>query len=171
MFCIIYIILTISMMLMISFFYLNHPLSLGLILLIQTILMAIFMGLMNSMFWYSYIFFIILISSLLILFIYMTSLISNYQFQINKKMIFTIITFFMFFLFNWKFLNSYFIFNEYINFNFIYFHNMNIFELINKLYSINKIFIMTFIINYLFYTMIIINKIMNIKQGPMKMKF
>nr|APX40405.1 NADH dehydrogenase subunit 6 [Batophila aerata] len=62
----------------------KHPLTCGLILMIQTILTALIIGKINLNFWYSYIIFLIMIGGMLILFIYMTSIASNEKFN-NKN--------------------------------------------------------------------------------------
>nr|AOY39913.1 NADH dehydrogenase subunit 6 [Curculionidae sp. BMNH 1039956] len=66
---------------------LNHPMLLMLTLLIQTTLISLSMGMMYPNFWFSYMMFLILIGSILILFTYMTSVASNEKFTLNYKMI------------------------------------------------------------------------------------
>nr|AXS66286.1 NADH dehydrogenase subunit 6 [Chrysomeloidea sp. 1 KM-2017] len=65
------------------FIFLNHPISMGLTLIVQTILLAMLTGLMNMNFWFSYILFLVMIGGLLILFIYMTSVASNEKFKFS----------------------------------------------------------------------------------------
>nr|QNT26853.1 NADH dehydrogenase subunit 6 [Trigonopterus tounensis] len=66
------------------FMFLNHPLSLGAILLIQSILIAMASGIMYLNFWFSYILFLVMIGGMVVLFIYMTSIASNEKFSIPK---------------------------------------------------------------------------------------
>nr|AML26627.1 NADH dehydrogenase subunit 6 [Platypodinae sp. BMNH 1274715] len=66
---------------------LNHPMLLMITLLIQTTLISLSMGMLYPTFWFSYMMFLILIGSILILFTYMTSVASNEKFLINYKMI------------------------------------------------------------------------------------
>nr|ARH54192.1 NADH dehydrogenase subunit 6 [Coleoptera sp. 1 AH-2016] len=66
------------------FIILNHPLSMGSILLIQTITVALLSGYLFFNFWLSYILFLIMIGGLLVMFIYMTSIASNNKFQLPK---------------------------------------------------------------------------------------
>nr|WGF20839.1 NADH dehydrogenase subunit 6 [Sinelater perroti] len=76
--------LLISILLLTSaiiFMFTNHPLSMGLILLIQTTLVATFTALLSNSSWFSYILFIIMIGGMLVLFIYMTSIASNKKFK------------------------------------------------------------------------------------------
>nr|APX40366.1 NADH dehydrogenase subunit 6 [Stylosomus ilicicola] len=69
----------------VMFCLMNHPLSLGMIMLIQTILISIITGKLVYNFWYSYIIFMIMIGGLLVLFMYMTSIASNEKFKFSSK--------------------------------------------------------------------------------------
>nr|APX39963.1 NADH dehydrogenase subunit 6 [Chilotomina oberthuri] len=69
----------------IMFCMMNHPLTLGLILLFQTILIALYSGIMNMNFWFSYIVFLIMVGGMLVLFTYMTSIASNEKFSFSYK--------------------------------------------------------------------------------------
>nr|APX39976.1 NADH dehydrogenase subunit 6 [Lachnaia hirta] len=69
-----------------AFCMMKHPLTSGLILLIQTILIALVSGTMNLDFWFSYIVFLIMIGGMLVLFIYMTSIASNEKFKFSLPM-------------------------------------------------------------------------------------
>lgn len=59
----------------------NHPLIIGLILLAQTITIALFTGLTLSSFWFSYILILVFLGGILILFIYVASIASNEKFS------------------------------------------------------------------------------------------
>nr|YP_010952391.1 NADH dehydrogenase subunit 6 [Pseudabris przewalskyi]WMQ52485.1 NADH dehydrogenase subunit 6 [Pseudabris przewalskyi] len=76
-----------SMTFSILFVFMSHPLSLGLILLVQTTLISMMSGKFCLNFWFSYILFLIMIGGMLILFIYMTSVASNEKFTINSNSI------------------------------------------------------------------------------------
>nr|AML26612.1 NADH dehydrogenase subunit 6 [Platypodinae sp. BMNH 1274714] len=67
----------------------DHPMMLMLTLLIQTTMITLSMGMMYPDFWFSYMMFLIMIGSILILFTYMTSVASNEKFYINNKLLFT----------------------------------------------------------------------------------
>nr|YP_009927093.1 NADH dehydrogenase subunit 6 [Libellula angelina]AXZ70360.1 NADH dehydrogenase subunit 6 [Libellula angelina] len=75
-----------SAMLMVSnsllFASMMHPMNMGITLLLQTIMMCILMGLMSYSSWFSYILFLVFLGGMLVLFIYMTSIASN---EIFKK--------------------------------------------------------------------------------------
>nr|UHA55330.1 NADH dehydrogenase subunit 6 [Eriocampa ovata] len=157
-----------------SYFFLssNNPLSMGLILLIQTLLIVMVSGIMSISFWYSYILFLVMLGGMLILFIYVTSLIANQKFNISKKnmminLFYIIWTFSMIITLNE---NSF--FNLDLN-------NMNSIELtpnfllkmsLNKLYNYPTNYLMVIIINYLLLTLFIVVKIINIKMGSLRKK-
>nr|APX39924.1 NADH dehydrogenase subunit 6 [Hydrothassa fairmairei] len=151
--------------------FLNHPLSLGLILLLQTIMISMLIGLMSLNFWYSYILFLIMIGGMLILFIYMTSVASNEKFKFSYKlfllfifmMIIMLITIFMDNLyFNLK-INSYDVMNQ----NYCYNFKLSI----NKYMNYPQNFILLMMILYLLITLIMVVKITNINYGPLRQKY
>nr|YP_009116453.1 NADH dehydrogenase subunit 6 [Cherax holthuisi]AJD80481.1 NADH dehydrogenase subunit 6 [Cherax holthuisi] len=82
---ILYFILPITLSMAILFSTLTHPLSMGLTLLTQTILICMLSGLFSASFWFSYILFLIFLGGMLILFIYVSSLASNEAFKIHLK--------------------------------------------------------------------------------------
>nr|APX40717.1 NADH dehydrogenase subunit 6 [Cryptocephalus bipunctatus] len=67
--------------------FMNHPLTLGSILLIQTIMISLLTGIMSLNFWSSYIIFLVMIGGMLILFIYMTSIASNEKFKFSFNLL------------------------------------------------------------------------------------
>nr|YP_009630390.1 NADH dehydrogenase subunit 6 [Neuroperla schedingi]QBP33905.1 NADH dehydrogenase subunit 6 [Neuroperla schedingi] len=69
------------------FTQMNHPLAMGMMLLIQTLIICLSTGLMTKGFWFSYILFLVFLGGLLVLFIYVTSLASNEMFSLSSKMI------------------------------------------------------------------------------------
>nr|QVL28784.1 NADH dehydrogenase subunit 6 [Eristalis himalayensis] len=164
-----------SLTLIFSFIFLqmNHPLSMGLMLLIQTIMVCCITGLMTKSFWFSYILFLIFIGGMLVLFIYMTSLASNEMFALSMKMtlisiislfIMLIMIFFMdkmllsFNSMNTE-MNSITNLNSYISEN-----SLNLIKLYN--YPSNMITIL--LINYLLITMIASIKITKLFYGPIR---
>nr|YP_010865978.1 NADH dehydrogenase subunit 6 [Cerapanorpa dubia]WGT92263.1 NADH dehydrogenase subunit 6 [Cerapanorpa dubia] len=168
--------LSLSMIFSFIFTQMNHPLAMGLILLIQTLLICMISGLVTKTFWFSYILFLVFLGGMLILFIYMTSLASNEMFTFSFKLtfiaIFSIMTsIMMFFIID----QNLWIFN-FMNFdmeimNKISFLNMNENSLnLTKLYNFPTSFITIMLINYLFLTLIVIVKITNIFYGPLRQK-
>nr|YP_008080729.1 NADH dehydrogenase subunit 6 [Songmachilis xinxiangensis]AFQ07911.1 NADH dehydrogenase subunit 6 [Songmachilis xinxiangensis] len=81
----IYIILSMIFLLNMIMIFTTNPIPMGLTLMIQTILIAIFMGNIFSSFWFSYILVLIFLGGLLVLFIYVASLASNEMFTISFK--------------------------------------------------------------------------------------
>nr|YP_009990233.1 NADH dehydrogenase subunit 6 [Panulirus longipes]QNN01848.1 NADH dehydrogenase subunit 6 [Panulirus longipes] len=67
----------------IVFTRLTHPLSAGIMLLIQTTLISISSGMISPSFWFSYILFLIFLGGMLVLFIYVASLASNESFKLS----------------------------------------------------------------------------------------
>nr|AND96085.1 NADH deshydrogenase subunit 6 [Onthophagus crassicollis] len=152
------------LMILLSMFIISikHPLTMGIILLIQTINLSLYMGYLNLNYWYSYILFLIMIGGMLILFIYMTSIASNEKFYPSIKL-FLLTNFFMMF-----YLMTYFIDPFYTNMNFNYkeqIHNLSL----NKFYNFPNSFIMYLLIIYLLITLFAVVKITSFKKGSLRM--
>lgn len=64
---------------------LNHPLSIGLILILQTLITAILIGYIINSFLFSYIIIIIILRGALVLFIYIARIASNEKFNLSIK--------------------------------------------------------------------------------------
>nr|YP_002364611.1 NADH dehydrogenase subunit 6 [Pedetontus silvestrii]ACC60225.1 NADH dehydrogenase subunit 6 [Pedetontus silvestrii] len=148
----------------------NNPIVMGLLLMIQTILIAIYTGSLYSSFWFSYVLSLIFLGGLLVLFIYIASLASNEKFLISlystMYMFFLITLFLMMFLI----IDNLIIPTKVINNEMILSLEMNtsIFTSISK-YYINNITPTTMIlIMYLFLTLIVTVKITNISLGPLR---
>nr|YP_010118101.1 NADH dehydrogenase subunit 6 [Popillia mutans]QPN54195.1 NADH dehydrogenase subunit 6 [Popillia mutans] len=150
-----------------TFMFLSHPLSMGLILLMQTIIMALTMGFFNINFWYSYILFLIMIGGMLVLFIYMTSVASNEKFTFSIKITLMIITLSLILLFTIAMMDPY-----YSNMNSIFTENLNNYKEYNmsfsKYLSYPNIIIMYMMIIYLLITLVAIVKITQIEKGPLR---
>nr|YP_010954690.1 NADH dehydrogenase subunit 6 [Dorcus davidis]WMW30075.1 NADH dehydrogenase subunit 6 [Dorcus davidis] len=144
----------------------NHPLSLGLLLLIQSTLIALISGWMNLTFWYSYILLLIMIGGMLVLFLYMTSVASNEKFKFSPLLIISSISCLMIsvpismMLDQW-FLNSKILISENIN---LIFSLMSL----NKFLNFPAIMISISLIIYLLITLIVVIKISKFKQGPLR---
>nr|ANF05068.1 NADH dehydrogenase subunit 6 [Mierspenaeopsis hardwickii]AQZ21922.1 NADH dehydrogenase subunit 6 [Solenocera alticarinata] len=84
------------LMFSILFTQLLHPLAMGLMLLIQTIMICIMAGLSMKSFWFSYILFLIFLGAMLVLFMYIASLASNETFSFSPTLsMFTFMSLFM----------------------------------------------------------------------------
>nr|YP_009050424.1 NADH dehydrogenase subunit 6 [Lobocla bifasciata]AIC37419.1 NADH dehydrogenase subunit 6 [Lobocla bifasciata] len=165
-------------MFMFSFmmFFLKHPLSMGLLILIQTLLICLISGMIMKTYWFSYILFLTFLGGLLVLFIYISSIASNELFKftsINKFLLwmcsFLIFSMSIYFMNNlhWMnmFINSYEM-NNFINYM-LFFNNENNINL-TKLYNSQTYLMMMMMIIYLFITLIAVVKIVNIFYGPLR---
>nr|YP_010461131.1 NADH dehydrogenase subunit 6 [Pseudalbara parvula]UUF68402.1 NADH dehydrogenase subunit 6 [Pseudalbara parvula] len=164
------------MLIFISLFmiFLNHPLSMGLMILIQTLLICILSGMMIKTYWFSYILFLTFLGGLLVMFIYVSSIASNEMFKFNFKMKFNnimmimiLISLMLFNMNNLKWMN--FNYNSDMN-NFYNLLFLNLENNINlsKLYDNQTSLMMMMMIIYLFITLITVVKITNINYGPLR---
>nr|UJH93376.1 NADH dehydrogenase subunit 6 [Conogethes pinicolalis] len=159
--------------------FLYHPLSMGLMILMQTLLTCIISSIFLSTYWFSYILFLTFLGGLLVLFIYVSSIASNEIFKIsfNMKILFSLMIFIIFII-SILSINNLFWMNFNINnleiknfFNmFLFFNNENKINL-NKLYNNQTFLMMMMMIIYLFITLIAIVKITNIFFGPLRSSF
>lgn len=146
----------------------THPLSIGLTLLAQVILVAIVTGTLSTNFWFSYILFIIIVGGMLVLFIYITRIASNEKFSFSIKFYLISITLLTLSLLIRlterfpKWIKS-------INNDIIIKISNPIFELSLRKYFIStSIIIIIILIVYLLITLIAVVKITNIKYGPLR---
>nr|YP_010507230.1 NADH dehydrogenase subunit 6 [Diplocheila zeelandica]UXF64381.1 NADH dehydrogenase subunit 6 [Diplocheila zeelandica] len=169
--------LLLNLTMTITFMFLNHPLSMGLILLIQTLLISLISGLFTYSYWFSYILFLVMIGGMLVLFIYMTSLASNEMFNFSVKMSMFLISMFTLCMFMYMFIDYMMLNPTFKNSNMIeMFNNMimlkneNLMSL-NMIYNLPNNMITLMLVNYLFLTLIAVVKITNINYGPLRQKF
>nr|YP_010309845.1 NADH dehydrogenase subunit 6 [Mocis ancilla]UMR54959.1 NADH dehydrogenase subunit 6 [Mocis ancilla] len=157
--------------------FMNNPLSMGLMILMQTLLVCMLSGMLIKTYWFSYILFLTFLGGLLVLFIYVSSIASNELFKpsFNMKIMLYLCLFFIipiqFFFFN-KLYWMNFSFNSDMN-NLIslslFINNENKINL-SKLYNNQTFMIMLMLIIYLFITLIAVVKITNIFYGPLRSK-
>nr|QQO80810.1 NADH dehydrogenase subunit 6 [Cryptophyllium westwoodii] len=76
-----------NMMMNMMFLLMKHPMSMGLTIILQTMIVSMTTGMMFKSFWFSYILFLMYIGGMMIMFIYMTSLMPNMMFHMKNKMI------------------------------------------------------------------------------------
>nr|YP_009176660.1 NADH dehydrogenase subunit 6 [Anopheles christyi]ALJ02381.1 NADH dehydrogenase subunit 6 [Anopheles christyi] len=155
------------------FMQMKHPLSMGLMLLIQTFLTCLITGIYVKSFWFSYVLFLIFLGGMLILFIYVTSLSSNEMFSMSFKLtmfsLFLMTTTMLTFLFIDKSLIEQFITNMEME-KLSMFNNLineNILSL-NKMYNFPTNLITLLLINYLFLTLLVTVKITKKFYGPLR---
>nr|YP_010835895.1 NADH dehydrogenase subunit 6 [Carinata dushanensis]WGC89414.1 NADH dehydrogenase subunit 6 [Carinata dushanensis] len=154
-----------KMMIIISMtiIWLKNPMSMGFMLIIQTILMILLMNLMLSSSWFVMITFLMMVGGLLIIISYMSSVSSNekFSFNLNLTITFLILMFYMDELMEFQINES----QELIMIT--SFDKMSMIKLYNK-----KSFLLTImLVNYLLLTMIVITKIVKHFKGPLRSKF
>nr|YP_009654794.1 NADH dehydrogenase subunit 6 [Eurygaster testudinaria]QCI09349.1 NADH dehydrogenase subunit 6 [Eurygaster testudinaria] len=145
------------------FLWLKHPLSMGFILILQTMTISVISGLMLNNFFFSYIIMIIMLSGALVLFIYMASVASNEKF---KTPVFMTITFII------TFTSSVLVMNKLIEMYEVPLNsNMNYYMIsLTKLFNTMSAYLTITMIFYLLLTMIIVSFIASSKEGPLRMK-
>nr|YP_009740885.1 NADH dehydrogenase subunit 6 [Dericorys annulata]QID03899.1 NADH dehydrogenase subunit 6 [Dericorys annulata] len=165
-------IMALSNVLNINFIKLSHPMSMMLLIILQTFLVGLMTGTIMESFWLSYILFLTFLGGMLVLFVYITSIASNELFQPKSiTMLMTIFmwsiimillitsdkTMFMDFLKN----------TETVNMDItINFQEMTM--SLEKLYN-NPTYIVTMMMMiYLFLALLAVVKITNINQGPIR---
>nr|ATN23527.1 NADH dehydrogenase subunit 6 [Neolema sp. EMHAU-15071012] len=152
-------IMTTMIFMSLLFMFMKHPLSMGMILLSQTILISLTIGMSQLNFWYAYILFIIMIGGMLILFMYMTSVASNEKFKFSFKLMMMMILILIIFMMLIPEL-----INFYMNFKTYY----SITNSLNKYFNKPNNMIMYLMFFYLLITMIMVTKITKIEKGPLR---
>nr|AJH66235.1 NADH dehydrogenase subunit 6 [Bombyx mori] len=166
-----------SMLIMMTsiMYFMNHPLSMGMMILMQTMITCMISGMLVKMYWFSYILFLIFLGGLLVLFIYVSSIASNelFLFNLNMKMlniiIMMIIIIMMMYFINIKY-NNLIENNSEMNKLFtkmLFFNDENKINL-NKMYNNQTSFLTMMLIIYLFVNLVAVVKITNIFYGPLR---
>nr|YP_009441926.1 NADH dehydrogenase subunit 6 [Dryocoetes autographus]AOY40134.1 NADH dehydrogenase subunit 6 [Dryocoetes autographus] len=155
------------------FMTMNHPLSLGYILLLMTINTSLTVGLMYLNFWFGYIIFLIMVGGMLVMFIYMTSVASNEKFSFPKLK-----TLILFFIVAFITMLIFFTNDEFFSMSFNSSKIMINQEMLspqNKIF-LTKIFneplrqIPVALMNYLLVTLIVVVKMTDFIKGPLRQK-
>nr|YP_010022283.1 NADH dehydrogenase subunit 6 [Pentatoma semiannulata]QOL12473.1 NADH dehydrogenase subunit 6 [Pentatoma semiannulata] len=154
--------LSFMIMLSLSLLWLNHPLSMGLILIIKTMITAAIVGYMMKSFFFSYIIIIIMLSGALVLFIYMASIASNEKFNLSVKMVLSMITTLALSMLMTMLIIS----NNYFNFEMKMNESISLIKIFNMMSA--KLTMMMII--YLLLTMIVVSNIAKVIEGPLRMK-
>nr|AVN68319.1 NADH dehydrogenase subunit 6 [Ectobiidae sp. Z140] len=153
-----------SILLSLLFTLTNHPLSMGLILLLQTITISLLTGMISQSFWFSYILFLIFLGGMLILFMYVTSLASNEMFSLPYKMI--LFSILLSIIIMYLYMNHITLYNSETMYKLSL--NNNLLFSLNKLYNQPNGIITILMASYLFLTLIVVVKIINIFKGPLR---
>nr|UQJ75206.1 NADH dehydrogenase subunit 6 [Kalotermes flavicollis]URH16486.1 NADH dehydrogenase subunit 6 [Kalotermes flavicollis] len=156
--------MTASTLLSIMFTQMNHPLAMGLMLLMQTMLMCLISGLMHQSFWFQYILFMVFVGGMLVLFIYVTSLASNEMLSLSTKMMVLTMpaAIIMITLKDWTTLNN----KEMTNYETMLMNEVT--TMTSKLYNQPTGTMTILAALYLFLTLIVVVKITNISKGPLR---
>nr|YP_010586144.1 NADH dehydrogenase subunit 6 [Dolophilodes bellatulus]UZZ43893.1 NADH dehydrogenase subunit 6 [Dolophilodes bellatulus] len=156
------------------FIQLNHPMSMGMIILIQILIAIVMMNIYMKLPWFSYMILLMFVGGMLILFMYMCSISSNNIMIISPKMIMMIssltsLNFFLSVLMN----NNLMLNSSWIN-SINLFNNINIMDVntnmifLMKMFNDYSTFMILIMILYLFILMIMVNKITNFNIGPLR---
>nr|YP_010586599.1 NADH dehydrogenase subunit 6 [Stenopsyche navasi]UZZ44413.1 NADH dehydrogenase subunit 6 [Stenopsyche navasi] len=151
------------------FSFLKHPMSMGLLILMQLLVSCLLMNLKIYFSWFSYIMFLILIGGLLILFMYMCTISTNKMLALSIKLIISASFFFFFFS-----IISYLYYSTTINYNNnnMSFSHMTMLThkdiMLTKMFNAPSNYITIILMIYLFIILIIINKMMIMKMGPLR---
>nr|YP_007025083.1 NADH dehydrogenase subunit 6 [Gorpis humeralis]AEH21210.1 NADH dehydrogenase subunit 6 [Gorpis humeralis] len=164
-------ILLIMLCLMFMFPLMKHPLSMGFLLILQTIMISLITGMMyNNLFMLSYILFITMLSGALVLFIYMASVASNNKFNTSGVMLFMVLSVLSLMLMSFVLMNDEVIMNSmtlkmsqtFLKYN----QTMTLIPLFNSQYMM----ITLLLVLYLLFTMISVTYIVNSFEGPVRKK-
>nr|YP_009937421.1 NADH dehydrogenase subunit 6 [Trigonopterus carinirostris]QNT26931.1 NADH dehydrogenase subunit 6 [Trigonopterus carinirostris] len=152
------------------FLGMNHPLSMGSILLIQTILVALYSGLIFLNFWFSYILFLVMIGGMLVMFMYMTSIASNEKFNLPKHSMYYSFISLMVTILMTLFLDNYTFIQFFSSISSIQqtFHLSNLSMM--KYFNFPGLYFMISLMIYLLITLIAIVKMIDKTQGTLRQK-
>nr|YP_002274312.1 NADH dehydrogenase subunit 6 [Parafronurus youi]ABY53359.1 NADH dehydrogenase subunit 6 [Parafronurus youi] len=162
-----------TFMMGLTFMSMNHPLAMGLILLVQTLLIALMTGLLSPSFWFSYILFLVFLGGMLVLFIYVTSLASNEMFSISSQVMIGVLLFILM-LIIFTFMNDPNLWLPPTISDQLLTHNlysyMNLETLLLKLYAAPSFYLTLLLVIYLFLTLIAVVTVTQIYEGPLRSK-
>lgn len=163
--------LALPIILILSFLFtrVTHPLSIGLILLTQTVIISLTAGTYTHSYWFSYVLFLIFLGGILVLFIYVASLASNEIFLTSLITFLIYTSLFLGFTFLITLLDplvtSYFSLASPSSIEL----NLSTPQLTIWLYRKTSINFTLFIISYLLLTLIVVIKIINLFKGPLRL--
>nr|YP_009492414.1 NADH dehydrogenase subunit 6 [Lygus pratensis]AHN95683.1 NADH dehydrogenase subunit 6 [Lygus rugulipennis]AWI69716.1 NADH dehydrogenase subunit 6 [Lygus pratensis] len=143
----------------------KHPLSMGILLIIQTLLTSVMTGMLMNTFWMSYILLISMLSGMLVLFIYMSSIASNEKF-INKMSMWMLMSLTTLSGLLFLFLEEKMIIKN----NYLSMEMMNEMFILNKMFNMENMYLIMMLVSYLLLTMIVSTWLVSIFEGPMRLK-
>lgn len=160
-----------SLMLSFIFTRLQNPLSIGLTLLIQTLVISLAAGRFSFSYWFSYILFIIFIGGILVLFIYVASLAANeyFIFSISRFVLGLRIRILLFLI---LFIRDPLVISSYSSLPISSFIELSSSQkIIRWIYRIPLIRLTLFVIIYLLLALIVVVKIVNLYKGPLRLLY
>nr|YP_009343041.1 NADH dehydrogenase subunit 6 [Cambarus robustus]APS87268.1 NADH dehydrogenase subunit 6 [Cambarus robustus]UZC55681.1 NADH dehydrogenase subunit 6 [Cambarus robustus] len=163
--------LPLTLLISILFTRLTHPLSMGLTLLTQTLIICISSGLSNNSLWFSYILFLIFLGGMLVLFIYVASLASNEMFEVSPNtmpllaLLMISVSSLLFFIDPLLIYSKYSMSSSSLLFPYKF---SNTPFLISTIYNFSSMLFTLFIIMYLLLTLFAVVKIINVYSSPLR---
>nr|CCI71921.1 NADH dehydrogenase subunit 6 [Metacrangonyx longipes] len=154
-----------SYMLIIIFFYSWHPLFMGVMIALQSVLVALIIYIFNSTPWFSYLLFMIFLSGMMIILIYVSSLASNLTMKYFFLELSSITTFMVLFLF----FANYYSDKNYFYDNSVNFSNLpNLIVFSSSVYSKYMYLFTVLLICYLLMILILVVKNSLFTKGPLR---
>nr|WRY72471.1 NADH dehydrogenase subunit 6 [Zorka maculata] len=140
--------------------FMNNPMSLGMLLLLQTMSIILLLNEILLSSWFSMVTFMMMIGGLLIMFMYMSSIASNEKFKFNVNLSMIIIIMII--------LLDEMMFENQINDKqeFIYINELNL--SLTKIYNSKSFFLTILLVMYLLLTMISVTKMVKHSKGPLR---
>nr|ATI10819.1 NADH dehydrogenase subunit 6 [Megalophasma granulatum] len=137
----------------------KHPLSMGLTIIMQTIIISMTTSIMYKSSWFSFILFMMYVGGMMVLFIYVISLIPNMLFTLNLKNMSMIIMIMM--------MSMMLIPQKYFTMN----TDMNMMNnnILNNMYAMPFNMLIIMMASYLLFTMITVFKIIENNKSPLRM--
>nr|QCO91569.1 NADH dehydrogenase subunit 6 [Homarus gammarus] len=152
-----------------------HPLSMGLTLLIQTVMISLAAGLNNNSFWFSYILFLIFLGAMLVLFIYVASLASNEPFKFSATALMVISSFSLFLTAFMMLKDPLYVTPDISIISSTISSDMFSLDatstLVSTIYSPPTMSFTLFMVLYLLLTLIVIVKIVNLYSSPLRLSY
>nr|QYF09662.1 NADH dehydrogenase subunit 6 [Ptilocnemus lemur] len=158
-----------SIMMSTLFMFMKHPMSSGMILLMQTMMVSLMTGIMVNNFWFSYILILSMMSGMLVLFIYMSSIASNEKFK-TPTMMHAISFMLMSMLLMVIFLVEQVKTSKITNMKEMLSLNNEMILTLVKFFNTYNMMMTILLVSFLLYTMMVINFIVNIYEGPLRNK-
>nr|AWV84326.1 NADH dehydrogenase subunit 6 [Chilecicada sp. PL492] len=157
-------IIMLSLSLTMMFMFSKHPLSMGSILLMQTICSCLLCSLNMYSYMFSYILYLILVGGMLILFMYMSSIASNEKFYMSIYLFAMFTCLMMLTIFS----GVYLLFESNMLMDMLNSLDMYNMFMVNKLYLFPIGILTLMMVIFLFFTLIVVSNIISTKSSPLR---